>query len=101
MISNRPQHPFAPFAEEDVEQSIPQRFEQQVRALMGVAADSPEADAGWRQLSALTAQELPILPLVFHVDVVGYNTDRVGGLNWHLSEFAQRIPDFEGLYIKK
>ena len=87
---------YLPGAFANVCQNIDPELEQSVRDLMAVGADTPEADAGWQHLSQLTADKLPILPLVFHVDVYGYNTDRVGGLTWHLSEFAAEDPDVRG-----
>jgi len=91
---------FLPGAFANVCQYSHPELEEVVRDIMAVAADSPEAAEGWQRMSALVAEDLPIIPLVFHVDMVGYNSDRVGGLTWHLSEFGLRIPTFEGTYIK-
>lgn len=67
---------------------------------MAAAPDSPEAVEAWQQLSALVAEELPYIPIVYHNEVLAHNENNVGGLAWHLDEFGNRIPNLEGVYIK-
>jgi len=71
-----------------------------VAEVVAAAPGSAEATEAWQRLSTLVAQELPILPIVFHSEALAHNGDRVGGVTWLIDEIGIRMPNLEGIYIK-
>ena len=62
--------------------------------------DSDEAVDAWQDLSALVFEDLPFLPMVFHTEVIGYNADRLGGLEYWQNNYGNHVPRLDKVYIK-
>jgi len=73
---------------------------QAVRDVMALPQDSPEGIEAWQKLSRLVQETLPFIPMVFHNQVVAWNTDRIGGLEWQLDEFGNSIPILDRIFVK-
>jgi len=76
-------------------------LEQSLARAMALDPASDEAVDAWHEMSEIVARDLPIIPLVFHVEAQAHNEDRVGGLDYHLSSYGYHIPNLAGVYIKE
>jgi len=76
-------------------------IERTLSEALAFEAGSDEHDQAWRTLAALVHEELPFLPLTFHLQVVAYNSERVGGLRYIHENRGNVIVDYHGTFIKQ
>ena len=69
-------------------------------AAMAADPDSPAAVEAWKELSAQVFQDLPFLPMMFHGEVISYNGERIGGVEYWRNTYANNVPRLDRIYVK-
>lgn len=68
---------------------------------MSLPEDSPEAAEVWQDLADIIVGDVLFLPMVFHVQGIAYNEDRVGGIVWHPDSYGNNWPVLTEVFVKQ